>query len=138
MKKTIAVIALLLLPTAAIAQRPRAERGQQQPQNNAVELVLEQKAKLNLTTEQVTKLQTFAKQLEEKNKPTIEQIQKLRESGTRARDMSEEQRAAMRKLMDTIQANRKAAMDSVRTVLSDEQKKALKELLEEQRPRRRR
>ena len=136
--KAIAVIALMLLPAAVSAQRPNRDRAQRQDNlRNVVEIVIEKKADLTLNDEQVTKLTALAKQLEEKNKPTVEQIQKLRDNGARPRDMNEEQRESMKKAMATIQENRKAALEDVRGVLNDEQKKKLKALLEEMRPERR-
>ena len=136
--RAIAVIALMLLPAAVSAQRPNRERGQRQDNmRNVVEIVIEKKADLALNDEQVTKLTALAKQLEEKNKPTVEQVQKLRDNGTRPRDMNEEQRESMKKAMESIQENRKAALEDVRGLLNDEQKKKMKALLEEQKPVRR-
>ncbi len=130
MRKSIAVIALMILPAVAAAQRGRGARmGQDSTmQQNVVEIVLEHKADLALTSDQIAKLQPIAKSLEEKNKAVLEEVRKFRGGGARPRDMSEEQRQQMRALMEKVRDNRTAALDEMRPVLNEDQMKKVREL----------
>jgi hypothetical protein len=130
MKKSVVVLALLLLPSAVIAQRPRrADRmgADSMAQRNVVAVVLAHKTDLSLTTEQIAKLEPLAKTLEEQNKPVIEELRK--QGATRARGMSEEQRNELRAQSEKIRENRTKALEELRTVLNEDQMKKARELI---------
>jgi hypothetical protein len=130
MRKTMAVIALLLLPAAAMAQRGRG--GRMRPdsamQNNVVEVVLQHKTDLSLNSDQVSKLEAIGKKLEEANKPIAEELRKQQGAG-RARDLTEEQRTALRATMEKVRENRTKALDEMKAVLNEEQMAKVRELV---------
>jgi Spy/CpxP family protein refolding chaperone len=138
MRKTIALLGLLLLPAGLLAQgRSQRREGPGRPQANVIEQVLQHKADLALTAEQVTRLETLSNQLSEKQKPILEEMRKQREGGVRPRDLTDEQRAEARKTMEKLRAHREEALNGVKDVLTDEQEQKVKSLLEDGRPRRR-
>ena len=136
MRKTIAFVGLLLLPAGVLAQGRVERRVGARPQANLIEQVLQHKADLALTAEQVGKLETLSTQLSEKQKPIIEEMRKQREGGARPREMTEAQREEARKTMEKLRAHREEALNALNDVLTDEQEQKVKGFLEG-RPRRR-
>ena len=136
MRKYGFLLVLLLLPSVVLAQGGRrgGRMGPGGAQRNIIEVIINQKAQLELTDAQIASLQPIAKRLDEQNKPILEELQKLRGSGTNPRDMSEEQRAQMRPLMEKMREHREAALKEAQPVLTDAQKEKLRQLLEERRP----
>jgi hypothetical protein len=131
MGKSIAIIALLMLPAAAAAQRGRGQRMRPDSamQQNVIEIVVQHKADLALTSDQIAKLEPIAKSLDEKNKNLVEELARFRGTGTRPTDMSEEQRQQMRSLMEKVREHRTNAVEELRAVLNEEQMKKVRELL---------
>ena len=133
------LVSLLLVPSVAFAQggrRGAMRGGPEGVQRNIIEVIIAQKADLTLTAEQITSLEPIAKKLDEQNKPVLEEVQKLRGSGTSPREMSEQQREQMRPLMEKLRENREAALKEAQPVLTDAQRDKLRQLMEERRPRR--
>jgi hypothetical protein len=135
MKKYGFLLVLLLLPSVVLAQGGRrgGRMGPGGAQRNIVEVIINQKAELELTAAQIASLEPIAKKLDEQNKPVLEELQKLRGSGTNPREMSEEQRAQLRPLMEKMREHREAALKEAQLVLTDAQKEKLRNLLQERR-----
>jgi hypothetical protein len=137
MRKAIAFLGLLLLPAAVIAQQPGQRRGGgREFQSNLFERVLQHKTDLALSADQVSKLETLSKGLQEQQKPLIDEMRKQREAGVRRDQMTEEQREAARKNMEKLRTQREAALASLKSVLTDEQAAKVKSMLEDSRGRR--
>jgi hypothetical protein len=86
--------------------------------------ILGRKAELGLTAEQVAALEQIRAELIAKNKPLRDQIRALLPAGERPRrpdGLTEEQRAAIKPLMEQIRANERAAMAAVKSILTAEQ-----------------
>jgi hypothetical protein len=130
------MLVLLLLPALAFAQVRRGGRGMggDRLQSNVIQMIIEHKDQLALTSDQLGKLEPISKKLDEQNKPLIEELQKNR-PGDR-RNMTEEQRQALREPMEKIRDNREAALKEARQVLTTEQQEKLRQVMEEMRPRR--
>ncbi len=138
MRKYAAMLTLLLLPSLALAQGRRGGRGMgpDAMQRNVIQVMIEHKTELSLTNDQIAKLEPIGKKLEEQNKPILEEMLKLRQSGGNARDITEEQRQQMRTQMEKVQENREAALKDARDVLTEEQLSKLREVMRDMRPRR--
>jgi hypothetical protein len=140
MRKAVVLLGLLLVPATVLAQGRGARRpgmgGGALQETNIVERVLEHKTDFALSSEQVSKLESLAKQVDEKQKPIQEQLRKQREAGVRPRDLTEAQREEMRKLMEKARETREWATDELEGVLNDEQEAKLKALVERARERR--
>jgi hypothetical protein len=140
MRKAIVFLGLLLVPATVLAQGRGARRpgmgGGIMLETNIVERVLEHKTDFALSNEQVSKLETLARQLDEKQKPIQELLRKQRESGVRPRDLTEEQREEMRKVMEKARETREWATNELKSVLNDEQEAKLKALTDRARERR--
>src|SRR5215510_10049320 len=127
MRKYISTIILLLLPSVVLAQGEgrRARRGGMEGmRGNVVQTIIDHKTDLGLTAEQIAKLEPIGKKLDEQNKPILEALQKVR-GNTSFREMSQEQREQMRPQMEKLRDHRKAALDEVKGVLTQEQQTKL-------------
>ncbi|HET9982820.1 MAG TPA: Spy/CpxP family protein refolding chaperone [Longimicrobiales bacterium] len=123
------VLGLMALPAAVSAQGPGGPGGRgMMMRGNPVAMILEHKADLSLTDQQVTKLQDIQKKLEEKNKPLREQMQK-ETNGASFRDLTDEQREKLRPVFEDLRENSRKAMDEVREVLTPEQQKKMRDLM---------
>ncbi|MBX6366128.1 MAG: Spy/CpxP family protein refolding chaperone [Gemmatimonadetes bacterium] len=123
-------LGLLALPAAVSAQRPGGPggRGMMMMRGDPVAMILEHKADLGLTDEQVTKLQDVQKRLEEQNKPLREQMQKEM-NGASFRDLTDEQREKLRPVFEGLRENSRKAMDEAREILTPEQRDKMRDLM---------
>ena len=130
MRKFLAALTLLVLPATLLAQGGRGERGGRGfgpgRMGNPVEVVLQHRSELNLTAEQVTKLEAVASKLKESNKPLMAELQKRRTEGQRPQDMTEQQREQMRDVMEKVRANREDAQKQVAAILTQQQNEQLR------------
>jgi hypothetical protein len=134
-----AALAVMAAPLAAQGGRGPAEgrmmRGPAAMMRNPVEVVLEHRADLELTAEQVRTLEALRDRVEEENAPRVE---RLREAfgDTDPRELSAEERDALRARMrelapvrDEVRATNRAAMDQVHELLTDEQRGELRQFM---------
>jgi Spy/CpxP family protein refolding chaperone len=126
--RRIALAALFLaLPVAAQAQNAQGPRGQGQGRMmSPVAVLLEHKAELGLSAEQVTKIEKISSALQEKNAPIMEKMRQARESNA--------DRSQMQPLMEQVRTNNEAARKEVMALLSPEQQKKAQELAAQRRP----
>ena len=142
MKRTMmAAFVLLFAPTALLAQgggRMGGGPGMGMGGMNAARTLVENRAEIALTDEQVAKLRLIGDSLEAKNAPFMEEMQKMREMrGSGGMEgMSEADRTKMRATMQAVRANGDAAQKEIDTILTAEQKPKATALLERMRPRR--
>jgi hypothetical protein len=135
-----AAFVLLFAPTALLAQGGGRMGGPGMGMGamNAARTLVENRAEISLTDEQVAKLQVIADSLEAKNAPFTEEMRKMREmrgSGG-MQGMSEADRTKMRATMQAVRANGEAAQKEIDAILTAEQKPKATALLERLRPRR--
>jgi Spy/CpxP family protein refolding chaperone len=134
MKHYAVALTLMLVPSVLLAQvagRQGGRRGGPEAlQRNVIEIIIQKKAELSLTAEQVAQLEPIGKKLDEDNKPVVETLAKLR--GTGMRDLTDEQRAELRTQMETLRENRMAALEQANAVLSSDQQAKLREVLRQQ------
>jgi Spy/CpxP family protein refolding chaperone len=129
--------AALLMPVTAMAQdETRPEDGMRGSpgvmQQNTIEWLLTRKEEFRPTGEQVARLEAISKQLTEANAARREELRKTREEAMNGGD----RRASFEKLRPVLEELRKqdeAATKEALTVLNDEQKKVVEELLEARR-----
>ena len=103
MRKYLAALTLLVLPAAVLAQGGRGERGGRgfgARGGNPVEVILQHRSDLDLTADQVSKLEAVASKLDESNKPLIAELQKQRPEGQTRQELTEQQREQMRGVME--------------------------------------
>jgi hypothetical protein len=149
--RLLTITLLAALPAVAQAQRtPPAARGggmpgqtQMMQMQSPAQILLDHRAQLRLTAEQVTEIESIAAELEAKNKPLQEKIaeaRRERRSNQDARQASREEGAeTMRKLrpiMEEMRKNGEAAREKAMLLLNAEQQKVAKDIFEEQMPRR--
>ena len=134
MRKLIMALALGLVPGMAFAQQgtraPRAEM-QGAMRGGHAAMLLEQRTALELTDDQVAKLEAIRSSLEERNAPFVAEMQKLRGDDVRPRDMTQEQREAMRATMDRMRENNQAARAESQAVLTQQQQEKAQVLMRE-------
>jgi hypothetical protein len=135
LKRAIIAMVLLAIPTMAFAQRG-GERGQRGPgpmagMQGPLAVVLEKKAELTLTEDQVLKIEQMQEELTEKNAPHLERMREMREAG-------QPDREAMMEIQRAIRENDMAAHAALGDVLSAEQLEAANRFIAESRPRGRR
>jgi hypothetical protein len=133
-----AALAILVVSSPLMAQRQGnagnpGQRGPGQNQNT-VALIIEKSEDLDLTTQQLERLEIVRLNLDEANEPHTTELRNLRGSGGRP-DPSARER--MRPLLEAMQANQGSAMEAVMAILTDEQKGPAREIVENARPRRR-
>jgi hypothetical protein len=135
LKRWMVALALLALPTAAFAQGGGGGRGMGMGMmQSPIKIVLDHKADLTLTAEQVTKLETLEKGLTEKNAPHTAEIAKIREANPDMRNMPDEARAKMREHNQAVQANNTSAREELKTILNETQLAAATKFIEEAMP----
>lgn len=148
MRAIIAPIALALAVIAgapdAAAQARHAPEAPGQGPPGPFELLVEHRAELGLTDRQVAEIEEIRVEVETANRPLVSRLVGMRRemAARRApREMSPRERAQFRSrirvarpYMERIRANNEAAMLRVREVLSDEQRAALRRLVQQRRP----
>lgn len=129
MKKSVVfALAMLVLPAVASAQGG-GQRGPGMMQQNVARLLIEKKADLALSDEQVAKLEVVAKSLEEKNAPIIAEVRAARQAGA--------DRQTMMAKMQQIRTNADDALSKeIKPILSADQFTTAEKIIEEARPRR--
>jgi hypothetical protein len=112
-----------------------------------VEKLIRNRVELQLTDEQVSRLEQVDARMRERNRPYVQRLIELRhgshfEPHARREEMTAEQRAEfdrrvaeVRPLLDRIHENNRAAMKEVGAVLNPEQKARLRVMLRESRER---
>jgi Spy/CpxP family protein refolding chaperone len=134
------VLALVATPAIAEAQRPDApgKRGAPGPHAmNPAAGVLSHRAELGLSADQVARLEAIRAQLEERNRPLLQQLQAQRPTpaegrarpGQAAGQLTPEQRAEMRQRMEA----RRAEMQQLTPEQRAERREQMRQLTPEQR-----
>jgi hypothetical protein len=132
MRKYASALILLLLPTVVLAQgegRRGRRGGPSEMQRNVVQMIIEHKADLALSAEQVAQLEPIARKLDDENKPVVEELQKFRAAVQNPRTMSEQEREQVRTHMAKLRAHRESALTQVAAVLSADQQTKLRTLV---------
>ncbi len=147
----ILLAAALLLPAGLAAQEQPQPQPQPQPQagqrmggrgmmRSPVAIAIAHKADLNLTDDQVAKLDAIEKQLQEKNAPLREKMRAAMSGAGDFQSMTDDQRQAMREkmqpVMQELRANSQAARADAEKVLKPEQVTKLQQILEQEMPQR--
>jgi hypothetical protein len=136
-KRAMIAMMLLAIPTMAYAQGggQRGGRGQRGPMAGAAQgpltIVLEKKADLKLSDEQVVEIEAMQTALVEKNEPHQAKMREMREAG-------QPDREAMTQLMQAIRENNMASHAALKDVLDEEQFELANKLIAEAAPRGRR
>ena len=138
-------------PDTSAQQRERWERGGMKhgPWGGSMRFdrigyLLERRADLKLTDAQVTRLTEVRRQLQEQNRPLIARLDSLRasvrgrdgrseEPTAEEREAWRERREAARPTFRQLRANYRRAMDTVRSVLTPEQRDRARALLAQER-----
>jgi hypothetical protein len=137
MKRAMIAMVLLAIPTMAYAQGggQRGGRGQRGQMAGAAQgpltIVLEKKADLKLSDEQVVEIEAMQTALVEKNEPHQAKMREMREAG-------QPDREAMTQLMQAIRENNMASHAALKDVLDEEQFELANKLIAEAAPRGRR
>ena len=142
------MMAMLALPAGLEAQQPRTRgdsphRQGEVTRRGPVELLLRNRAELNLSADQVTRLEAIERDMEARNRPLIARLVEIRRGiqgvptpprGTpeHAEVMRQRMQQA-RPLLDQIRKNNHDAMRMVGDVLTSEQKARVKQIIEERR-----
>lgn len=134
---------LLLAPIPLLAQRPGGTGGPgsgpaiQMLQRNPIEAIVDARAELGLTEEQVARLEPVRARLLEQNRENLARIDSLLQSTPRAASGNREAMQAVmervRPLRQKVQENNQAALQEIRPHLSTAQWEKVTEML---RPRR--
>jgi len=160
----VATLALLLLAGGTTAQGQGQGQGQGRgrgpgpggqgpallrdtlPGRGPIELLLARRDSLDLSAAQVTRLQQLDAALQEQNGPLVRSMLELRREvqslvGLHPRDMSPAQRALFAKqaqrarpIMQQVQENNRRAMERVSELLTPDQKRQVREWLQNSRP----
>lgn len=127
------VLFLTLVPAALAAQeRPgRTERMGRRHQTAATRL-LERRAELGLTDEQVARIEELTRAVTENRAALRAEMQALRGSDTRA-ELTDEQRARLRELRQNMMRSERALRQGIQSTLTDEQKAKLRTRVRERR-----
>lgn len=119
----------------------RRMKGEGRRFGNPLEHLLQRREQLNLTAEQVARLEAVQRRVQEQNRPLMEQLRQLRgpagarpERGARGAELTPEQREALRRtreqarpIMERLRENNQAARREVEQVLTDAQKQQLRQ-----------
>ena len=133
LRRMLVLAALLAVPSLLSAQERGQRgggRGGMMGGPNPIEIVLGKAADLKLTADQTTKLEAINKTLVETNKPIMDEITKMRESGTMDRE-------AMMAHAGKLRANNDEARGKLKDVLNAEQLAAAEKFIQEATPGRR-
>jgi hypothetical protein len=133
MRKLMLMGALVLaLPAVASAQEGPRKGGRGMAMLNTAEFVLKNKAEINATAEQVSKIEEISKKFDKDTEQLRAELQKVREEmrgGTDRQTIMQK----MRPLREELQKKNEAAKAEVLKLLNDEQKKTVSALLETRR-----
>lgn len=149
--RCILVTAVLCLAPAALLAQGGGGRGMggrggmmgAMSGRSPVAFVIDHKADLQLSDDQVAKLQDIEKKVEDKNKPLVEKMRQAWGGGERPdfQSMSDEDRQALREkirpITQEIRDNDDAARQEANGVLTSEQKSKVEELMQQMRQQRR-
>lgn len=129
-KAVVFAVALGLAVPALASAQGGGQRGPGMMQQNVAQLLVDKKADLGLSAEQVTKLEVVAKTLEEKNAPLIEEMRAARQNGA--------DRQAMMATMQKIRTHSDEAFEKeIKPVLSAGQVTKAEQIIAASRPPRR-
>jgi hypothetical protein len=114
---------------------------QRGPRLGPADRVLAQRAELNLTADQVSRLERIRDSYAEKEKPWVDELRSHRpaagERGQRgARRERPDLPPAAKAAMDSLRTSREAARNDVSAVLTDAQREQVRKMAEERRERR--
>ena len=101
-----------------------------------LKVVLDHKADLNLSAEQVTQIEEMEKALTEKNKAPQAEIAKIREANPDMRNMPDDARMKMREASQLVMANNTEVEEKLKDFLNAEQLAAATKFIQESRPQR--
>lgn len=133
---TVTTLAILVSTGPLLAQNQGNNRRQGQGfgrAQNAISLLLEKHQQLELTDQQIERLEVVRTNLDEANEPHIAQMRGMRGSGGRP-DPSVRER--MRPHFEALRQNREAAFEATMGILEDGQRGTAREIMEGARPRR--
>ena len=134
MRKLMMLTALaLVLPAAAQAQDGPRQMGGRAPMLNTVEWLLKNKDEFKAMAEQTTKIEAIAKQFDTETEKLRAEFDKVREEmrgGTADRQTI---MTKMRPIREELQKKDEAAVAEVLKVLSEDQQKTVKTLIESRR-----
>lgn len=123
-------LAISLAPAALSAQTQPAPRGPRaEVRGPAVERIIAQREQLGLSQQQITELRRIQTQLEEKNRPLLEQLRTAREN------ITPEQRAEMRQRMQQVTPEQRAQMQARRDSMRERMQHMTPEQREQMRER---
>lgn len=125
---------LALAAACAVAATPAAAQQHEHPTRHGqrmspVAKVLEHRSELNLTAEQVTRLEGIDRDLQARNAPVREKLKAMRADSSLADQSRRERREAIRPVMTELHANLKAARAATDSVLDAGQREKARELL---------
>ena len=129
----------LLLPPAARAQSPQG--AEPSPPDSPLELLLERKAALSLTHDQVGRLEAIRQRLAASNEPLVSQMMDLRRQWQQQRRTRggapqnaarlQQIRAAAEPIRASIQRNNRTAMQAVNRLLTPAQRTQVRAMVQE-------
>jgi Spy/CpxP family protein refolding chaperone len=137
--------ALVLISAPLEAQQTRPQPGHESrslrhAHDGPVQRLLDHRAELGLTPEQVTRLEVIDRQMDDANRPLIQQLTQIRRQLPRGRELTAEEREKHRSqlrsaeiLLKRIEENNMICMRQVGEILTDNQKSQLRVLLERER-----
>jgi len=130
-KRVMLALVLLAVPTAVFAQGGQRQGGQRGGgmTMSPLAVVLEKKADLKLSDEQVKSVEALEKALAEKNAPHLAKMREMRQGG-------QPDRAAMMEIQQAIRANNTEAQEKLKDVLNAEQLEMATKLIAEAMPQR--
>ncbi len=142
---TISLLTLVLSPVALVAQRGGGGGGAgegtalQALQRNPIQVVLDARAELGLTTEQVALLKPVRDRLLEQNRENLARIDSIVQATPRTptgnRDAMQAMMEQIRPLRQEVQENNRAAIQEIRPHLTAAQSEQVTALLQPQRRR---
>ena len=116
-------------------ERPRREAPAEGVRRGGFPRLLEHRAELGLSAEQVARLEAIAAELRTRNQPLLERLRAARD-GRRPRDLTPEQRQALRDslerhrpLVRELRGNLRDALRQAQEVLTPEQREKARELM---------
>jgi len=139
-QSSLLIAALMLTAAAPLAAQQGRQGAVDRRQRSSLEILLDNRAELALTDDQVTKLTALNEKLAETNRIVAEEIRKVRGSYRPSnRQEAEQLRDAMRPLIEKIEENDRKALEEAEALLTDEQRQKARELVrkarEQMRPR---
>ncbi len=123
MKRTMPwVLIALLLPIGVSAQqRQQAPRQNTMAPPNVARLLLNSRAELGLTNDQISRLEALANTSDERQNAASAELRTLREKAAAGTELTEEERGRMRDAMRQAAEARREAGSGIRSILTMEQ-----------------